>query len=319
MNKIFSDAVKEHDDTLLFFDKLEILQINLGSFCNQLCSHCHLGASPSSVENMKKEVMTEIISFFKKNSHITLDITGGSPELHPDLEWLITNTHTITKNILLRSNLTAMEESGDHHLPEFLKNHNVTVIASLPCYTKQNVDTMRGDGVFNKSISALKKLNKAGYGINQNLYLVYNPSGPVLPGNQSSLEKDYHIRLREDFNIEFTGLYTITNAPLGRFKQRLEQGNELETYYHLLYDNFNKEAAQNIMCKSLISVDWNGYLYNCDFNQPANLPLEKEDGTLYTIYSIDELLSKSFQIKTGQHCFACTAGSGSSCQGSLTS
>lgn len=294
---------------------IEILQLNIGKKCNQACKHCHVQASPSREEEMTKETMDKIISLLVKTPSIKrVELTGGAPELNSSFKYLITQLREMNKEIALRSNLTVFFEDGQSDTPAFLKNNEVEIIGSLPCYTEDNVDIQRGSGVFKKSINALKLLNELSYGINEkhSLNLVYNPQGLSLPGKQEDLEKDYKAVLLKDYGIRFNSLFTITNMAIGNFASELEGNQQLDEYKELLISCFNPSAGNNIMCKSLLSIDYQGNVYNCDFNQMLELP--KNPVNIFNLNSFDEVKE---EIIYEDHCFACTAGFGSSCNGAL--
>ena len=300
-------------------EHIETLQINIGLKCNQACKHCHVNSSPLRTERMSNEIISLIPKVIEKYKIKTLDITGGAPEMHPEFRNLITTLSDKNIDIIDRCNLTIFFEDGFEDLPQFLAKNNVIVTASLPCYEKDNVDLQRGYGVFDKSINALKILNDLGYGKQKDglqLNLVYNPVNPILPPSQVILEEDYKRILFEKYNILFNNLYTITNMPINRYADSLNRENKLGSYYKLLKENFNKNNLENLMCKKTISVNWQGQIYDCDFNQQINLKGNKGPKTL------SDLINKSFKFNYGvavnQHCFACTAGAGSSCGGTLT-
>ena len=300
-------------------EHIETLQINIGLKCNQACKHCHVNSSPLRTERMSNEIISLIPKVIEKYKIKTLDITGGAPEMHPEFRNLITTLSDKNIDIIDRCNLTIFFEDGFEDLPQFLAKNNVIVTASLPCYEKDNVDLQRGYGVFDKSINALKILNDLGYGKQKDglqLNLVYNPINPILPPSQEILEADYKRILFEKYNISFNNLYTITNMPINRYADSLNRENKLDSYYKLLKENFNKNNLENLMCKKTISVNWQGQIYDCDFNQQINLKGNKGPKTL------SDLMSKSFKFDYGvavkEHCFACTAGAGSSCGGTLT-
>ncbi len=299
--------------------RLEILQVNLGNLCNQACLHCHVGASPRGEKVMDGETVGEVLTFLKENPGLTLDITGGSPELNENFRRLVEEARPLTGTLMVRSNLTVALEPGQEDLIDFFVAHRVKIVSSLPCYTRQNVDAQRGAGVFEKSISVLRRLNRAGYGDSKGLVLdlVYNPGGAFLPGEQKALEGDYKGQLKEDFGVTFDRLITITNAPIGRFGERLKQEDKWEEYTRLLDLNFNSRTLPNIMCRSLVSVDWRGFLHDCDFNQALGLVLRDRFNRPLHIASVlaDDLEGR--KIITDSHCFSCTAGSGSSCSGAL--
>ncbi|MDC3169085.1 arsenosugar biosynthesis radical SAM protein ArsS [Prochlorococcus sp. AH-716-E17] len=298
---------------------IETLQINIGLKCNQACKHCHVNSSPLRTEKMSYEIISLIPKVIEKYKIKTLDITGGAPEMHPEFRNLITTLSDKNIDIIDRCNLTIFFEDGFEDLPQFLAKNNVIVTASLPCYEKDNVELQRGYGVFDKSINALKILNDLGYGKQKDglqLNLVYNPVNPILPPSQEILEADYKRILFEKYNISFNNLYTITNMPINRYADSLNRENKLGSYYKLLKENFNKNNLENLMCKKTISVNWQGQIYDCDFNQQINLKSNKGPKTL------SDLINKSFKFNYGvavnEHCFACTAGAGSSCGGTLT-
>ena len=298
---------------------IETLQINIGLKCNQACKHCHVNSSPLRTEKMSYEIISLIPKVIEKYKIKTLDITGGAPEMHPEFRNLITTLSDKNIDIIDRCNLTIFFEDGFEDLPQFLAKNNVIVTASLPCYEKDNVELQRGYGVFDKSINALKILNDLGYGKQKDglqLNLVYNPVNPILPPSQVILEEDYKRILFEKYNISFNNLYTITNMPINRYADSLNRENKLGSYYKLLKENFNKNNLENLMCKKTISVNWQGQIYDCDFNQQINLKGNKGPKTL------SDLINKSFEFNYGiavnEHCFACTAGAGSSCGGTLT-
>ncbi len=300
-------------------EHIETLQINIGLKCNQACKHCHVNSSPLRNEKMSYEIISLIPKVIEKYKIKTLDITGGAPEMHPEFRNLITTLSDKNIDIIDRCNLTIFFEDGFEDLPQFLAKNNVIVTASLPCYEKDNVELQRGYGVFDKSINALKMLNDLGYGKQKDglqLNLVYNPVNPILPPSQEILEEDYKRILFEKYNISFNNLYTITNMPINRYADSLNRENKLDSYYKLLKENFNKNNLKNLMCKKTISVNWKGQIYDCDFNQQINLKGNKGPKTL------SDLMSKSFkfdyEVAVKEHCFACTAGAGSSCGGTLT-
>ena len=300
-------------------EHIETLQINIGLKCNQACKHCHVNSSPLRTEKMSYEIISLIPKVIEKYKIKTLDITGGAPEMHPEFRNLITTLSDKNIDIIDRCNLTIFFEDGYEDLPQFLAENNVIVTASLPCYEKENVELQRGYGVFDKSINALKILNDLGYGKKKDglqLNLVYNPVNPILPPSQEILEADYKRILFEKYNISFNNLYTITNMPINRYADSLNRENKLDSYYKLLKENFNKNNLENLMCKKTISVNWQGQIYDCDFNQQINLKGNKGPKTL------SDLMSKSFKfdydVAVKEHCFACTAGAGSSCGGTLT-
>jgi len=298
---------------------LEILQVNLGNMCNQRCIHCHIDAGPKGNKIMSKRIMDDIIGFLSKKKGLVLDITGGCPELNPYFRYLIERSRPYVKGIMVRSNLTIFFEKDMEDLPDFYKKNNIKLVCSMPCYTKENVDKQRGGGVFDKSIKALRFLNESGYGKEKalELDLVYNPGGAFLPANQDGLEKDYKRILREQYGIVFNRLITITNAPINRFRQYLEANGDFDKYMELLIDNFNTNVVNDIMCHSLLSVGWDGKIYDCDFNQALGLALRDDDGKIMEIGSLTPQDLENKEIIFENHCYCCTAGAGSSCSGVL--
>ena len=310
MKTAFPNIKKEFIDTL---------QINIGYKCNQACKHCHVNSSPSRTEMMSEEILNLIPKIIKKFNIKTLDITGGAPEMNPNFKKLVLSLKNQNINIIDRCNLTIFFEKGYEDLPDFLAENNVIITASLPCYEKENVEKQRGSGVFDKSINAIKILNKLGYGINETglqLNLVYNPINPKLPPPQEKLETDYKNILYEKYNITFNNLYTITNMPINRYADFLKMTGELEKYFELLANNFNQKNLKNLMCKKTISVDWEGQIYDCDFNQQLKLKSLNGPKNLYELLNYSSPFN--YQIAAKSHCFACTAGAGSSCGGSLS-
>jgi len=297
----------------------DILQINIGKLCNQACHHCHVEAGPKRKENMERATADRILELLQNSPSIkTVDITGGAPEMNPHFRTLVMGARKLNKEVIDRCNLTVFYEPGQEETPYFLKEYQVHLVASLPCYSKDNVEKQRGQGVFNKSIEALKLLNRLGYGPasrQHQLDLVYNPTGPFLPPDQKKLEQSYKKELKELFGIQFNRLFTITNMPIKRFLNDLERNGQWEHYMNLLANHFNPHAAQSIMCRNLVSVAWNGELFDCDFNQMLELPLGKGRTDLWQISSFNELDGKP--ITFANHCYACTAGAGSSCTGAL--
>jgi radical SAM/Cys-rich protein len=313
----FAEKINETKQFPLRPKKLEVLQINLGYMCNQVCEHCHVDAGPDRKEIMTKETMIQCLEVIKKTAAHTLDLTGGAPEMNPDFRWFVEEASKVgIKDFIVRSNLTIIQANKKYHdLPDFFKKHKVHVVSSMPHYTKGKTDKQRGDGVFDKSIAALKSLNEVGYGMSHSdlkLDLVYNPSGAFLPGNQNALENDFKKALKEDFEIEFHNLFAITNLPISRFLDYLIASENYEDYMTALVDAYNPVAVQNVMCTNTISVSWDGFLYDCDFNQMLNL---KVDSKVQHISTYNEALLQNRNIIINQHCYGCTAGAGSSCQG----
>jgi len=315
----FENTIANIDRQLLQFKELQTLQVNLGNRCNLSCAHCHVQAGPDGQKIMSREVMNDIIVFLQKHEGLIADVTGGCPELNPEFKFFIDSICEFASRVIVRTNLTVFFEPGLDWIAQWYSRRGVTLIASLPSYIKEIVDKQRGEGVFEKSIAALKMLNELGYGRQERLELnlVYNPGAEFLPGPQEQLEADYKRELDEKYGIRFNKLFCITNAPIGRFKQYLKAKGCLERYLQLLVDNFNPDVAGNIMCRSLISVDYRGILYNCDFNQALGLAITDTNGSTVTIEQLGDILSGELEIITAEHCFCCTAGTGSSCSGSL--
>jgi radical SAM/Cys-rich protein len=318
----FEQALNEYGWERLAREEVKTLQINVGKFCNQACHHCHVEAGPKRTEIMPPEVAQRIVSMLAASPSITtVDITGGAPELNPNFHWIVAEARKLGRHIIDRCNLTVLFEPGKEHLAEFLADNEVEVIASLPCYTAANVDQQRGRGVFEKSIHALQILNEMGYGLPGSkliLNLVYNPLGASLPPPQEQLEANYKKQLQEQFGIRFHHLYTLTNMPIRRFAAYLNQNNMLEPYMSLLVNHFNPATIGQLMCRSLVSVSWDGKLYDCDFNQMLDIGMDGPGGDSPTIWDLDSFSGLTgMRIATGSHCFGCTAGTGSSCTGSL--
>lgn len=320
--------------------RLESLQVNLGYKCNLSCTHCHVNAGPNRKELMSRETIDQLLEYIELHDIKTLDLTGGAPELNPDFRYFVTEARQRGVHVMDRCNLTILLEPGQQDLAQFLVDNQVEIVASLPCYTQDNVDAQRGKGVFDGSIIALQQLNALGYGFgdpDKALSLVYNPGGAFLPPGQQQLELDYKEHLRKHFEIEFDQLYTITNMPISRFGAVLAAKGEFENYMDLLRSSFSQTNLDNVMCKSLISIDWQGFVYDCDFNQMLDMPLNgvnagdqldaaeaaKSSDLIATTDSrthISELLSQSLigaPIVVADHCYGCTAGQGSSCGGAL--
>jgi radical SAM/Cys-rich protein len=300
--------------------KVETLQVNLGYKCNQTCTHCHVNAGPNRKEMMSAENIEIVKSFFQTQKIRKLDLTGGAPELHPQFRNLVMTAHTQDCHVIDRCNLTIFEEPGQENLAEFLCEYSVEIIASLPCYLEDNVDRQRGKGVFEKSIRGLKTLNRLGYGTgNQNLKLtlVYNPQGPQLPPSQEALKQDYSKYLAEKFDIYFDELFTITNMPIQRFGSMLVSKGKFDEYMQLLRNAYSARNLQSVMCRSLISVDWQGYVYDCDFNQMLGLTLSHQDKIRSHLSELMHVNLEQNNITVADHCYGCTAGQGSSCSGAL--
>jgi radical SAM/Cys-rich protein len=306
-----------------FKERITTLQVNMGKLCNQSCAHCHVGANPGSQEIMTAKVAGRIIELVENSPHVeVVDITGGAPELNPNFPWLGESIRRTGRRVIDRCNLTVLTEKGMEQTAAFLAQNGVDVVASLPCYTAENVDGQRGKGVFEKSIAALRRLNRSGYGMPQsdlNLDLVYNPGGAFLPGPQKALEEDYKNELARGYDIRFNRLLTIVNMPICRFAEQLEKTGEQNSYMSLLYESFNPATVAKLMCRSLVSISWAGRIHDCDFNQMLEIPIPSSKtstvSSIFDLSSLEELEGKP--IATASHCFGCTAGAGSSCQGSL--
>lgn len=298
-------------------EETRTLQINLGKRCNQACAHCHVGAGPDCQDNMSLETIDRVLELLRKDQHIqVVDITGGAPELNPHFKYLVKNLRDLKLQVIDRCNLTVFFEEGQENMPEFLAEQGVQVIASMPCYLEENVKAQRGQNVFEKSIKALQKLNGLGYGKEGSglqLNLVYNPAGMGLPPEQAMLQNDYKHHLKEHYGVDFNDLLTITNMPIKRFKNYLEAAGKLSAYETLLAEQFNPTAAERIMCRELISVGWDGSLYDCDFNQALDIPVQSRQN----LWNIDGFYEVGSEITFDNHCYGCTAGYGSSCKGAL--
>ena len=309
------------DFPAVYRSTLDTLQINIGLKCNQQCVHCHVNSSPRRTEMMSDETIEDVKSFLTKNKIKTLDITGGAPELHPQFKKLVSYARDNQVHVIDRCNLTILFEPDMENLAEFLASNNVEVVASLPCYLEENVDAQRGKGVFDKSIAAIKKLNELGYGKEGSgltLNLVYNPQGPSLPPSQEELQSVYKEKLLEQYNIIFNQLFTLCNMPIQRFGSTLISNNKLNDYMSLLKSSHSEVNIENVMCRHLISVDWQGFVYDCDFNQMLSLNMADKEQRVH----LSDLLNTDITdeaIAVRDHCYACTAGQGSSCGGALAS
>ncbi|WP_428262705.1 arsenosugar biosynthesis radical SAM (seleno)protein ArsS [Haliangium sp.] len=319
----FGASLRRHGCGALTAGAVSTLQINLGKLCNQACLHCHVEAGPKRTEQMSVEVADRVIALMEASPAVrTVDITGGAPELNPHFRRLVQAARGGGREVIDRCNLTILFEPGQEDLAAFLAELGVHVVASLPCYSRDNVDKQRGQGVFAKSIEGLRRLNSLGYGrpgTELVLDLVYNPGGPTLPPPQARLESDYRTRLGEDFGISFNHLYTLTNMPIRRFAHHLAREQQWERYLTLLVESFNPGTVDGLMCRAQVSVGWDGSLYDCDFNQMLELPLSLgPDPRAPTVWDIDDLDALHGRpIVTDGHCFGCTAGAGSSCSGAL--
>jgi radical SAM/Cys-rich protein len=300
--------------------KIDVLQINMGKYCNQACLHCHVEAGPGRKEMMTRKTVEAVLRFLESAKILTVDITGGAPELNPHFDHLVESCVRLGRHVMDRCNLTVIFEPGKEYLPEFFKRNRVEVIASLPCYTEQNVDSQRGDGTFEKSIEALRILNGLGYGdpdTDLELHLVYNPLGAYLPPPQHRLQEDYKRVLKEKFGVVFNRLYCLANMPITRFEKFLRLQGQYDQYMELLENNFNPATLNEVMCRSLLSVGWEGSLYDCDFNQMLDLPLADRVGKPLKIWDLSSDKLENRPILIGNHCYGCTAGAGSSCGGAL--
>jgi radical SAM/Cys-rich protein len=301
--------------------RVETLQVNVGYTCNQTCVHCHVNAGPHRTEQMDRDTIDTVLEVLAAKDIQTIDVTGGAPELNRDFRYLVREARTLGVHVIDRCNLTILFEAGQEGLADFLAAHEVEVVASLPCYLEDNVDRQRGKGVFDKSIRALHLLNSLGYGIDERLplSLVYNPQGPSLPPDQTKLEADYRHKLGDELGIHFTRLYALANMPISRFGSTLISKGQFRDYMSLLRHAHRPENTANVMCRSLVSVDWQGYLYDCDFNQMLGLPL-RENGRGYRKLHLRDWLGMELAgnpILVADHCYGCTAGQGSSCGGAL--
>ena len=299
--------------------KTEVLQINVGKICNLTCVHCHVNAGPKRKEIITRETVDRIIDWLAKTEIPTVDLTGGAPEMIPDFRYFIQRVRALEsfRKIIDRCNLTILLEPGYEGLAQFLARHKVEIIASMPCYTPGNVNAQRGEGVFDGSIAGLQLLNSLGYGVDVELplHLVYNPVGAFLPGPQAELEADYKRELKTHFGIVFNKLYTITNLPIARFASYLKHNGKLDEYMELLMNAFNPGTVEGLMCRNTISVGWRGEVYDCDFNQ--QLDMQWRNGRALSLWDVDPTQVENRPIMTGDHCFGCTAGAGSSCGGAL--
>ncbi len=295
---------------------LETLQVNLGYRCNQACTHCHVAAGPKRTEMMDWDTVLVVLDFLARAKLSVLDLTGGAPELNPCFRGLVKSARKLGVHVIDRCNLTILEEPGYEDLAQFLADQQVEITASLPCYLEENVDRQRGHGVFQASIAALKRLNRLGYGKGSGLKLnlVFNPQGPLLPPPQGELEAAYKTHLKDRFGIEFDRLYTLTNLPIRRFAHTLTREGRLTEYMALLRASFDPANLQGLMCRTTLSVDWRGYVYDCDFNQMLNLP---QGGRRKHLRDLDPDALRGAPIAVAEHCYACTAGQGSSCGGAI--
>lgn len=295
--------------------RVRTLQVNVGRKCNQTCRHCHVDAAPWRTEMISEQTVLRIGAWISEHRPEIVDITGGAPELSEHFRYLVETARSAGAHVIDRNNLTIIESTPFAWLPEYLAAHEVEVVASLPCYSADNVNAQRGEGVFAKSISALRKLNAVGYGTRLPLNLVYNPLGATLPGSQAELEADYKAALEREFGIVFSTLFTITNQPIARFADDLRAQGKWNEYLELLANSFNPGTLENVMCRSTLNVGWRGEVYDCDFNQMLGMQLR--NGRLLYLWDIAPDALEGGEIATGVHCLACTAGCGSSCTGAL--
>jgi len=315
----FTRKLAEHAPPLRH-TKTEVLQINVGKLCNLTCIHCHVNAGPKRKEIMTRETADRLIDWLAKTDIPTVDLTGGAPEMIPDFRYLVERLKALTppRHIIDRCNLTILLEPGYEDYASFLARNQIEIIASMPCYSPENVNAQRGQGVFDGSIKALQLLNSLGYGIDPTLplHLVYNPNGAFLPGPQAIMEADYKRELKQHFGIVFNKLYTITNLPIARFASYLKNNNKLADYMALLNEAFNPGTVEGLMCRNTINVSWRGEVFDCDFNQMLKMQWRDREQALY-LWEIDPARVENREILTGDHCFGCTAGAGSSCGGAL--
>lgn len=310
----FESKLASHSKTLTR-GRLQTLQINVGRKCNQTCHHCHVDAAPWRTEMMPAEIAGRVGEWIREHRPPVVDITGGAPELSEHFRYFVETARDCGCHVIDRNNLTIIETASYGWLPEYLAAHEVEVVASLPCYLEENVNAQRGDGVFAKSIAALKKLNAVGYGAKLPLNLIYNPLGPKLPPAQADLEADYKKELQQRYGVEFTSLFTITNQPIARFADDLRSHGKWDEYLELLANSFNPATIEGLMCRTTLSVGWLGEIYDCDFNQM--LAMQMRNGQPLQLWDVTPATIEGLNIQTGLHCLACTAGSGSSCTGAL--
>lgn len=301
--------------------KLDTLQVNLGYLCNISCTHCHVNAGPTRTELMSRETIDTVLEFLDVRDIAFLDMTGGSPEMNPHFRDLVTSAREMGVAVMDRCNPTILVEPGYEDLPDFFAENEIIVIASLPCYQEQNVDKQRGKGVYQDSIAGLKKLNEVGYGVpgtGLQLNLVYNPDEPILPPSQEGLKEDYQRELKQDHGIVFNELFALANMPIQRFGARLLAKNQYVDYMKLLRDSFSESNLETVMCRNLISVDYQGYVYDCDFNQMLEMPLIATESPRTHLADLLDAVLEDLPIAVGEHCYGCTAGQGSSCGGALS-
>lgn len=313
----FSDRLKGINLFPLKPTGIDIFQVNVGKMCNQVCKHCHVDAGPDRKEIMTRETMQQCLDALEGTDISTVDLTGGAPEMNPDFRWFVEELSKLGKKIIVRCNLTIILANPKYNdLPEFFKKHQVEVVSSLPYFAARRTDAQRGEGVFEKSIKALKMLNAVGYGVDKSgliLNLVYNPTGSFLPSSQSSLEAEFKRKLSDGYEIQFNNLFAITNVPVSRFLEYLVSSDQYEAYMEKLVNAFNPMAAEGVMCRNTISISWDGYLYDCDFNQMLELKVSPKHISEFDLKALSER-----SIVLNQHCYGCTAGAGSSCGGEVT-
>jgi radical SAM/Cys-rich protein len=315
----FDEALRQAGLPPLQPSRLDIFQMNLGKMCNQTCRHCHVDAGPDRKEVMSRETMELCLQALARTAIPTVDLTGGAPEMNPHFRWLVKEVRALGRHVMDRCNLTILETRPHYDLPEFFAEHRVEVVCSLPHYRALNTDKQRGEGVYEHSIRALQRLNALGYGDGKSglrLVLVTNPVGAFLPGSQASLEAEWKRELLRNHGIRFDSLYAITNMPISRYLEWLEQSGNLEAYLQRLVTAFNPSAVPGVMCRNTLSIGWDGQLYDCDFNQMLSLPVEARAPRHIRDFDLAALEART--IVTERHCFGCTAGAGSSCGGATT-
>ncbi len=317
----FASRLAESGWETLEPEPIEILQLNLGKLCNMTCEHCHVDAGPDRREVMTRETADACLTVIRNTPSIhTVDLTGGAPEMNPQFRHLVSEARALGRHVIDRCNLTILLGRGFEDLPGFLAEHQVEIVASLPCYLEENTDAQRGNGAFSKSINALTRLNELGYGVEGSplkLTLVFNPVGPSLPPDQQMLEEAYRRELRSRYGIEFTRLFTITNMPISRFLDALVRDGKFDEYMQKLQDAYNPAAVSGLMCRNTLSVGWDGLIYDCDFNQMLELPISNGRPRSILDFEMDASAIQNRRIRTGAHCFGCTAGAGSGCQGAI--
>lgn len=312
----FDEKLAEHNHNLKAFC-VDTLQVNVGKLCNQACKHCHVDASPKRTEIMPREIVEQCLDALRKYKIPTLDITGGAPELNPNFRYFVSEAGKTGAKVIVRHNLTVMFESGQEDLPQFFAENEVEIVSSLPYFLAAQTDAQRGTGVFDRSIEALRRLNAAGYGRVENLILnlVYNPVGAFLPPAQEAIEKDFKRELKTRYDVDFNNLFTITNMPIARYLEWLRRSKNEAAYMQKLVNAFNPATVAGLMCRNLVSVDWRGNLYDCDFNQMLEMPVEPAAPQTIAEFDLEKLAHR--RVVTAAHCFGCTAGAGSSCGGTV--